>query len=99
MAVFGMETGAVHDLGVKVKNDASDFEANHRKINEVVNRLVSSAYTSSDALAIAEQIKSYEPLLNEIYTMIDNFGDNGIRDSQTTVATNEDITSRIAKNI
>lgn len=99
MGTFGMNTGEVHAAGLNITKQAEEFGFNHKKINEIIDQMVSSEYTSDDAIAIAEKCKSYDPLLNQIQAKLEGHGAYGINASRATVDLNEQIKSEIADNI
>lgn len=89
--VFNMLTDETHTDGVKGRNLAEEFGVNRRKVNEIVERITASEYTSDDAIAIASEIRSFDPLLNEIQDRLENFGNIGVYASRETVGLNEQI--------
>ena len=99
MGTFGMNTADVHNAGGNIQKQAEEFGYNHRKISEIVDAIVASDYTSSDAISIAESIRNYDPLLNQIQAKLDAHGIYGINASRTTATTNEEISSNIAGNL
>ena len=99
MGTFGMNMDEVYSLGNKVSGLAGEFGESKTKLNEIVDGITSSDYTSDDAVAIAEKIKSYTPLLNEIQARLEGFGDYGMKASNITSQVNEEIKDKIASNI
>ena len=99
MGTFGMNTSDVHTFGVNINKLAEEFGQNHNKIKQIVEGIVGSDFTSDDAVAIAEKIKGYDPLLNQIRNKIESHGTFGINASRATVNVNEEIKSQIAKNL
>ena len=99
MGTFGMNTGEVNARGLSITKQAEEFGFNHKKINEIIDAMIASDYTSDDAIAIAEKCKSYDPLLNQIQAKIEGHGTYGINASRATVDLNEQIKSQIAKNL
>ena len=97
--IFGMDMAEMHRLGIKMNELASSFGTAKRRLDEIVAGLVTSSYTSSDAKAIASAIKSYEPLLTAIQRKLDEYGNFGTSSSNITQATNDTITSEIAKKL
>ena len=97
MGTFGMNMGDVHALGGKVKELANQFEDSKQSINEIVEGITNSSYTSDDAVAIANAIKSYYPLLNEIRDRMNGFGEYGQNASNIVSQVNEEIKEKVAK--
>ena len=95
MSEFRMNTGAVHTEGGKISNLSDDFGVSRRKINEIVDRILASEYTSEDAKAIANEIKSHDPMLNQIQAKLERHGNFGMLASKQTIGTQEDIISRV----
>ena len=95
MADFRMDTGVVHTEGGKVSNYAEDFGVNRNKIKEIVERILASEYTSDDAKAIAAEINSHDPMLNQIQGKLEAHGNFGILASKQTIRTQEDIISSV----
>ena len=98
MGTFGMATDMVHKGGVNIQNQADEFGYARKKIKDTIDFLL-QAYPSSDGVDIARNIEAYEPTLNAMQAKLQAHGDYGVYASKTTVATNEDIRSNIAKNI
>ena len=98
MGTFGMQTGDVHAGGVNIQNQAEEFGYARKKIKDTIEFLT-KAYPSSDGMEIARSVEGYEPTLNAMQAKLQAHGDYGVYASKTTVAANEDITSKIAKNI
>lgn len=99
MGTFGMNMDEVYSLGNKINGLAEEFGASKNKLNEIVNGITSSAFTSDDAKAIADKIRSYNPLLNEIQASLESFGNYGQNASNIVSQVNEEIKDKIAKNI
>ena len=99
MGTFGMNMDEVYSLGNKITNLAGEFDASKKNLNEIVDSITQSAFTSDDAVAIAEKIKSYNPLLNEIQARLEAFGNFGTQASNITSQVNEEIKDKIANNI
>ena len=95
MAEFRMETGAVHAEGGKISNLSEDYGVTRRKIDEIVERILASEYTSNDAKAIATEIKSNDPMLNQIQQKLERHGNFGMTASKQTIRTQEDIISNV----
>ena len=98
MGTFGMQTGEMHSGGVYIQKQAEDWGYARKKIGETIDFLL-EAYPSSDGAALAEKVKGHDPELVAIENKLHAQGDYGVYASKTTVATNEEITSKIAKNI
>lgn len=98
MGEFRMNTGTVHTEGGKISNLSDDFGVSRRKIEEIVDRILASDYTSDDAKAIANEIKSYSPMLNQIQTKLERHGNFGMVASKQTIGTQEDIISRVTNS-
>ena len=98
MGTFGMQTGEVHTSGVNVQNLSGEFGYARKKIDETIDFLL-SAYPSSDGAAIAQSVKGYNPMLNAMQEKLLAHGDYGVLASKKTVDVNEEITSKIAKNL
>ncbi len=99
MGTFGMNTTDVHTAGGNINKLAEEFGYNKNKINQIVEGIIESDFTSSDGVAIAEKIKSYNPLLNQIQAKLEAHGAYGINASKTTANVNEEIRANIAKNL
>ena len=99
MGTFGMNMDEVHSLGGKISDLAGQFGKSKSKLNEIVTGITQSDFTSDDAVAIAEKIKSYNPLLNEIQARLESFGEFGAQASNITSQVNEEIKDKIASNI
>ncbi len=95
MAEFRMDTGAVHTEGGKISNLSEDFGVSRRKIDEIVERILASDYTSDDAKAIANEIRSHNPMLNQIQAKLERHGNFGMTASKQTLRTQEDIISSV----
>ena len=95
MAEFRMDTGAVHTEGGKISNLSEDFGVSRRKIEEIVERILASDYTSDDAKAIANEIRSHNPMLNQIQAKLERHGNFGMTASKQTLRTQEDIISSV----
>jgi hypothetical protein len=89
----------VHALGGKISDLAGQFGESKTKLNEIVTGITQSDFTSDDAVAIAEKIRSYNPLLNEIQDRLDAFGNYGSQASNIVSQVNEEIKDKIASNI
>lgn len=98
MGTFGMQTSDMHTGGVNIQNQADEFGYAHKKLNETVDFLM-KVYPSSDGIALGESVKGYDATLNAMEAKLRAHGDFGVYASKRTVAANEDITSKIAKNI
>lgn len=99
MGTFGMNMDEVYSLGGKINELAGQFGDSKTKLNEIVTGITQSDYTSDDAVAIAEKIRSYNPLLNEIQARLEAFGNFGTQASNITSQVNEEIKDKIANNI
>ena len=89
MGIFGMNTGQVRTEGGNITNEAEAFGRSKKKIVEIVDRILASDFTSDDAQAIAGEIKSHEPMLNEIQARLEAHGNFGVYAAKQTVLTNE----------
>lgn len=98
MGTFGMMTDVTHGDGVKIQGFADEFGYAHKKLNETVDFLM-NAYPSSDGVALGESVKSYDGMLNAVEMKLHAHGDYGVYASKTTVNANDEITSKIAKNL
>ena len=98
MGTFGMQTEGVHEGGLKVQNFADEFGYAHKKLNDTVDFLM-RAYPSSDGVALGESVKGYDATLHDMELKLHAHGDFGVYASNTTVNANEEITSKIAKNL
>ena len=98
MGTFGMQTGDVHTSGVNVQNQSGEFGYARKKIDDTIEFLL-SAYPSSDGVQIAEGVRQYNPMLNSMQEKLLAHGDYGVLASKKTVDVNEEITSKIAKNL
>ena len=99
MPVFGMNMEEMTRLGTKMTDLSDQFGAAKNKLNRIVQGLVDSDYTSDDAKALANAIKSYEPLLIAIQNKLGDYGNFATGSSNLTSATNEEIKSNIANNL
>jgi len=95
MGTFKMNMETVHAEGGRISSLAEEFAINRRKIDEIVTRILSSDYTSDDGKAIANEIRSHEPMLNQIQARLEAHGNFGIRASKQTQMTTENIISGI----
>ena len=95
MGEFRMNTGTVHTEGGKISNLSDDFGVSRRKIDEIVERILASDYTSNDAKSIATEIKSHNPMLNQIQQRLERHGNFGMVASKQTIRTQEDIISSV----
>ena len=98
MGEFGMTTGEVHAGGVRINNQADEFSYAHKKLNDTIEFLL-QAYPSNDGKEIAEAVKGYEPMVNDVETRLHNNGEFSIYASKTTVNANEEVVSKIADRI
>ena len=89
MGIFGMDTGLVRTEGGNVVNESEAFGRSKKKIDEIVERIIASDFTSDDAQAIANEIRSHEPMLREIQAKLEAHGNFGIYAAKQTVLTNE----------
>ena len=96
MGQFTMSTGDVQGGGMAIQNQAEEFGYARKKITDTIEFLL-QAYPSSDGAAIAETIKGYDPMLNKMQMKLQEHGDFGVWASGTTVSSNEEIVSRVAK--
>ena len=97
MGTFGIDMNEVHALGGKVMDLAAEFNECKESINSIVEGITTSDYTSDDAVAIANAIKSYYPLLNEIRDRMNGFGEYGQAASNIVNQVNEEIKDKVAK--
>lgn len=93
MGEFRMNTGVVHAAGGNIQKLADEFGYDKNKIDQIVDGIVSSDYTSDDARTIANEIKSFGPMLNNIHARLERHGAFGINASRQTLQTQEDIIS------
>ncbi len=99
MGIFGMDMESMTRLGSRITGLAEQFGTAKKKLDEIVQGLVTSDYTSDDAKALADAIKSYEPLLIAIQNKLNDYGNFATGSSNLTAATNEEIKSSIADNL
>lgn len=95
MGIFGMDTGMVRTEGGNITNEAEGFGRSKKRIDEIVDRILASDFTSDDAQAIANEIRSHEPMLREIQARLEAHGNFGIHASKQTVLTNEEIKNSV----
>ncbi len=91
MSIFSMDTGETHADGLKGKKNAEEFGVAVRKVKEIKQRILASEFTSSDAQALGNEIDSFDPLLADMQTRLDNFGNMGVYASRETVGLNEQV--------
>ena len=91
MGLFSMDTGATHGDAVKQKKEAEEFMIACRKNKEIKDRILASSFTSDDAVALGNEIDSFDPLLKDLYERLDNFGNVGMYASRETVGLNEQV--------
>lgn len=60
--------------GESLENQAQQFAVNVEKIYKTVEEMISSDYLSPEAVAIANEIKSYREDLNAMTRKISNYG-------------------------
>lgn len=99
MEKFGMEMDIVDASGRKVDDLGGEFGYSKRRIKEIKNTIVDSAYTSDDAQAIGRKIDEYDPLLNMIEERLRGFGNFGVVGSNMVSQTNETIKDKVVKSI
>ncbi len=99
MGTFGMNMDEVYSLGNKINGLAEEFGDCKNSLFETVKNITSSAFTSDDAKAIADKIESYKPLLNEIQSRLESFGNYGTQASNIVSQVNSEIKDKIANNI
>ena len=92
---FSMDMNAVHNAGGNVQNLADDFGTNKARLDNIVKGIVSSAFTSADAQAIARNIESYDGMLREIQAKLQGFGNYGTASSNTVSDMQDQIISRM----
>lgn len=78
MSDFRGDTTAMYKEGRKIVNEAEAFAMSKKKIDEVVERILRSDFTSDDAQAIANRIKSYDQMLIEIQARLEAHGNFGV---------------------
>lgn len=93
--MFGAKTQLLNDKGREIKEKASEFDNNSKKIFEVVNEMVVSDYSSPEAVAIANEIRSYQDDLIQMRNAMSGYGDFCINASNLVINNQNDIMSRI----
>ena len=99
MGDFRINPEVVNREGNRLNELASSFGANRRKIEQIVQRIEASEYVSKDANAIANEIRSYNPMLTQIEQRLDAHGNFAKMAVRRTEATQDDIISSINKGV
>ena len=96
---FRMSMDDVYRDGSKIVNSASEFRSDIEKIEQITNQIITSEYTSNDAVAIAEYIRSNAPKLREMAGIVEEYGQFAMKASNRTAAVQENIISDIRRNV
>ena len=99
MGDFRVNPEALNREGNRINELATNFGANRRRINEIIQRIEASQYVSADAKAIADEIRSYNPMLEKIEQKLDEHGNFAKMAVRRTEATQNDIISSINRNV
>ena len=94
MGTFGMQMDEVFQAGKNISGLAEEWLTAKQEIEKTVE-MISEAYPSSDGIELAEQIKSYTPMLNRMQEKLALHGATGMSFANTTAATNEEIRTQI----
>ena len=95
MEAFKMRTDVVHSKGVNINGQADEFEYNLRRIEEIVNGIVNSAFTSPEAKDIAAEVNRHEPALKSMLQTLRRYGEFAVYASNLTEQTSDDISGMI----
>ncbi len=95
MGAFKMRTDVVHSKGVNIGEQADEFGYNLRRIEEIVNGIVSSSFTSPEAKDIAAEVNRHAPALKSMLQTLERYGEFAIYASNLTEQTSDDISGMI----
>ena len=81
--------------GNELAEQSQEFSRNAKKIFDTVNEMITSNYSSPEAVAIANEIKSYQDDLENMQRAINNYGEFCKIAGTKVVRNQEDIISSI----
>lgn len=97
MSDFRGDTATMNTTGRKILNEAENFAMSKKKIDEVVERILRSDFTSDDAQAIANRIRSYDQMLREIHARLEAHGNFGVHAANSIEEANAHIKNQANK--
>ena len=73
MGKFTADPEIIRAEGNKIMDQSQLFRQNTKKVFDTVNEMTSSDYLAPEARAIAEEIRSYSGMLNEMAQVIEDY--------------------------
>lgn len=93
--MFGAKPEMLIAKGNELAEQSQEFSRNAKKIFDTVNEMITSNYSSPEAVAIANEIKSYQDDLENMQRAINNYGEFCKIAGTKVVRNQEDIISSI----
>ena len=73
--MFGAKPELLMTKGNELTEQSQEFASNAKKIFDTVNEMITSNYSSPEAVAIAREIQSYQDDLENMQRTINNYGE------------------------
>ena len=93
--MFGAKPELLMTKGNELLEQSQEFKRNSEKIFETVNEMITSNYSSPEAIAIANEIRSYQNDIENMERAISNYGDFCKNAASKVVRNQENIISSI----
>jgi len=77
----------------RLKTKAAELQSCINSIDSTITNLTSSSYLTPDAKALALQLKSQKPMLDDMWMTIDKYGDYAGEVANRTIITEEETSS------
>ena len=81
---FYMDMDSLYQGGVKLNEQAANFRENIDKVSKITDDLVNNAFTSADAVALAQNLRDFRPMLERMAQIVNELGNNCIQSSNKT---------------
>ena len=95
MGQFRIDTGRVRTSAAKIRNNADEFDRCIKRIDQIVNGIVSSQFTSPGANELGNEVKAHKPAMEEMQKTLENYGGYGTYVSKLAEQTDEDIAGMV----
>ena len=93
--MFGAKPELLRTKGNELIGKSQEFEDNAKKIFATVEEMVTSNYTSPEAIAIAKEIESYRDDLENMKRAVENYGQFCITAGAKVIRNQDNIISSI----
>lgn len=90
---FEAHTADMRQRSQDILTEATSFRDQIRKVYNTIDEMLASNYSSPDAEAIARVIRGYKPQLDELATMIENYGEFAAYSANRVTKTQDSIVS------